>query len=219
MLRRRTQLWPIGQGCGSCCPNVASCSNRERQRRAYCPLRRNLSDAYVSGHRPGPGGFAVDRAWRTGGGPVQRAGAGDARCAAPDWPVKAVRPAMLNMVLSARGSHVGLMRGAGQLLPAGHLSSFTARTGAPAYRRHRNEVSMHVEGANADWGLRDLEHVEAEAEAHGLRFECVYEMPANNIIASSGGIRDRHCSGRRPCGARFRRARAKLGNDALRRVF
>ena len=38
-----------------------------------------------------------------------------------------------------------------------------------------------LKSRNPEWGLRDLEAVEAEAARHGLGLERVVEMPANNL--------------------------------------
>jgi hypothetical protein len=40
---------------------------------------------------------------------------------------------------------------------------------------------LSLRARNAEWGLRDLEAVEAEAERNGLAFERLFEMPANNL--------------------------------------
>ena len=40
-----------------------------------------------------------------------------------------------------------------------------------------------LKARDSEWGLRDLEAVEAEGARRGLRLESVVEMPANNLTA------------------------------------
>jgi hypothetical protein len=39
-----------------------------------------------------------------------------------------------------------------------------------------------LKARDSRWGLRDVEKVTAKAEARGLHFESLFEMPANNLI-------------------------------------
>jgi Protein of unknown function (DUF938) len=77
----------------------------------------------------------------------------------------------------------GLMRGAGRILPAGApliLYGPYRRGGVPT--APSNEAfDESLKSRNPQWGLRDLEAVEAEAGRNGLRLERVVEMPANNL--------------------------------------
>ena len=77
----------------------------------------------------------------------------------------------------------GLMRGAGRLLAPGSpliLYGPYRRAGVPtAPSNEAFDESLRTR--NPEWGLRDLEAVEAEAARHGLRLERVVEMPANNL--------------------------------------
>ncbi|HEX8365309.1 MAG TPA: DUF938 domain-containing protein [Allosphingosinicella sp.] len=101
------------------------------------------------------------------------------------WPVKRAEAILcVNMVhISHWAATVGLMRGAGRRLPPG----------APLvlygpYRRRDVPTAPSNEAFDADlkrrdaqWGLRALEDVTAEAEANGLALERLVEMPANNL--------------------------------------
>jgi SAM-dependent methyltransferase len=102
------------------------------------------------------------------------------------WPIdRADAILCVNMVhISPWAATEGLMRGAGRLLP----------TGAPLvlygpYRRadvptapSNEEFDVSLKARNPEWGLRNLEAVQDEATVHGLTFERLYEMPANNLI-------------------------------------
>ena len=43
------------------------------------------------------------------------------------------------------------------------------------------DFDRSLKSRNPEWGLREVEAVAAEAEARGLRFERLFEMPANNV--------------------------------------
>jgi SAM-dependent methyltransferase len=102
------------------------------------------------------------------------------------WPVdRADALLCINMVhISPWSATAGLMRGAGRLL----------RPGAPLilygpYRQHgvatapSNEAfDRSLKDRDAQWGLRLVEDVAAEAEANGLGLTRIVEMPANNLI-------------------------------------
>jgi uncharacterized protein DUF938 len=90
----------------------------------------------------------------------------------------------INMVhISPWEATVGLMRGSGRLLAAGApliLYGPFRRAGVPT--APSNEAfDASLKTRNPEWGLRELESVEAEAARHGLQLERVVEMPANNL--------------------------------------
>ncbi len=103
----------------------------------------------------------------------------------PSWPVdRADALLCINMVhISPWAATLGLLAGAERLLP----------TGAPLilygpYRRaevptapSNEDFDRALKSRDPRWGLRDVEDVTAEAEARGLRFERLFEMPANNV--------------------------------------
>ena len=105
--------------------------------------------------------------------------------AAETWPVECADAILcINMVhISAWAATRGLMRGAGRLLAAGGpliLYGPYRRTGVPtAASNEAFDESLRTR--NPQWGLRDLEAVEAEAAKNALRLERVVELPANNL--------------------------------------
>jgi hypothetical protein len=90
----------------------------------------------------------------------------------------------INMIhISPWAATLGLMRGAGRLLAAGGVLYLYG-----AYKRggtHTTPSNAAFDASlrrqNPEWGVRDLEAVVAEAEAHGFALAEVVEMPANNL--------------------------------------
>lgn len=78
---------------------------------------------------------------------------------------------------------LGLMIGAGQILPPGgvlYLYGPYKRNGkhtAPS----NADFDRSLRARNPEWGVRDLEAVEAAAAAQNLQLQQVIEMPANNL--------------------------------------
>ena len=107
----------------------------------------------------------------------------DARAA--DWAVeKADAVVAINMVhVSPWAATQGLMRGAGRLLePGAPLYLYGAYRQAGVATAPSNEAfDESLRARDAEWGLRDLDEVVAEAERNGLSLERVTEMPANNL--------------------------------------
>jgi SAM-dependent methyltransferase len=107
----------------------------------------------------------------------------DAR--AREWPVdEADAMLCINMIhISPRGATEGLMRGAERLLPPGApLVLYGPYRRAGVITAPSNEAfDESLKASDQQWGLRDLEAVAAEAEANGLAFERLWEMPANNL--------------------------------------
>ena len=107
----------------------------------------------------------------------------DAR--AGGWPIASAEAMLcINMVhISPWSATQGLMRGAGRVLEDGaplYLYGPYRRSGVAAAPSNE-EFDRSLKARNAEWGLRDVEHVTAEAEASGLLLERVVEMPANNL--------------------------------------
>ena len=109
----------------------------------------------------------------------------DLDASAPAWPLGTVDAILcINMVhISPWAATEGLMRGAGAHLAAGGLLYLYG-----PFRRADVPTAPSNEAFDADlrsrdprWGLRDLETVRETAAAHGLRFEAIAEMPANNL--------------------------------------
>lgn len=102
-----------------------------------------------------------------------------------NWPVNTADAILcVNMVhISPWAATVGLMRGAGRLLEAGgRLILYGPYRRAGISTAPSNEAfDASLKARNPQWGLRVLEDVSAEAEANGLCFERLVEMPANNL--------------------------------------
>ena len=105
--------------------------------------------------------------------------------ASGDWPVDAADAILcINMVhISPWQSTVGLMRGAGRLLPSGGLLYLYGpyHRAGHAIAPSNAAFDENLKSRDPRWGLRELEHVEACAGEHGLRLSRVVEMPANNL--------------------------------------
>lgn len=134
---------------------------------------------------PDPDALLSIEAWRAECGADNLLPALKLDAASEIWPLdRADAILCVNMVhISPWAATLGLMRGAARRLAAD----------APLilygpYRRDRvatapsNEAfDLSLRSRNPDWGLRTVEDVAAEAEANGLRFERLFEMPANNL--------------------------------------
>jgi SAM-dependent methyltransferase len=146
--------------------------------RAFPALRWQPTD-------PDPAALRSIEAWRSEAGPPNLAPPLRLDAASEAWPVQAADAMLcINMVhISPWAATEGLMRGAGRLLAPGAplvLYGPYRRTGVPT--APSNEAfDASLRARNSDWGLRDLEAVQAEAERNGLAFERLWEMPANNL--------------------------------------
>jgi len=78
----------------------------------------------------------------------------------------------------------GLVEGAARLLPAqGPLVLYGPFKRNGAHTAPTNEAfDASLRWQNPDWGIRDLEAVEALGSAQGLALDEIVEMPANNLI-------------------------------------
>jgi SAM-dependent methyltransferase len=107
----------------------------------------------------------------------------DARAEA--WPLRhAGALVCINMIQVAPwAASAGLMRGAGHLLAGGGVLylygpyKIGGRHTAPSNAAFDSSLRRR----NADWGVRDLDAVTAEAEANGLALAETVAMPANNL--------------------------------------
>jgi hypothetical protein len=110
--------------------------------------------------------------------------------AAPDWERNADIPKPLAAVLCINMIHispwaatVGLMRGAGHLVPESSLLYLYG----PYKRAGRHTAPSNaafdasLRAQHSDWGVRDLESVATEADRAGFALDEVAEMPANNL--------------------------------------
>ena len=90
----------------------------------------------------------------------------------------------INMIhIAPWAATIGLMRNAGAALrPGGLLFLYGPYRRAGAHTAPSNAAfDADLKSRNPDWGVRDLEQVEATAAAAGLALEEVAPMPANNF--------------------------------------
>lgn len=132
---------------------------------------------------PDPAGRASVAAWTDGMANVRPPLALDAATA--DWPIAAADAILcINMVhISPWTATLGLVAGAGRLLPAGgllYLYGPFARGG-----RHTSASNAafdaDLRARNPEWRVRDLDAVRRAAAAERLELGEVVEMPANNL--------------------------------------
>lgn len=101
------------------------------------------------------------------------------------WPIDQADAILcINMVhISPWAATLGLLRGAAALLPSGGpLILYGPYRRAGVVTAPSNEAfDLSLKSRDPSWGLRNLEDVSKAAEAHGLRFERLFEMPANNL--------------------------------------
>lgn len=101
------------------------------------------------------------------------------------WPVdQAAAIACINMVhISPWAATVGLMRGAGLILPVGgplYLYGPFRRSDRPLEPGNA-AFDSDLRDRDAAWGVRELDAVIACGALHGLAFEQCIDMPANNL--------------------------------------
>lgn len=134
---------------------------------------------------PDPDAVASIRAWREEAKAANLLGPLNLDAAAETWPVASADAILcFNMVhISPWTATAGLMRGAGRLLGVGApliLYGPYRRAGVPT--APSNEAfDSSLKARDPEWGLRELEAVVAEAVLNGLRFDRLFEMPANNL--------------------------------------
>lgn len=135
---------------------------------------------------PDPDALASIAAWCEGLANVRPPVALDA--AAATWPVGHADAILcINMVhISPWEATLGLMAGAGRLLPPGGpliLYGPYREAGVPTAPSNE-EFDQSLRARDPAWGLRLLDEVVAAAEAQGLVFERRVAMPANNLIVA-----------------------------------
>ena len=106
---------------------------------------------------------------------------------AADWGVDGPFDALvaINMIhISPWEATLGLMAGAGRLLrPGGVLFTYGAYKRGGAHTAPSNEAfDQWLKQRDPRFGVRDLEAVEAAAQAQGLALREIIEMPANNLM-------------------------------------
>ncbi|GAA0743832.1 DUF938 domain-containing protein [Sphingomonas sp. ABOLD] len=135
---------------------------------------------------PDPDALASIASWCAGLANVRPPVALDA--AAATWPVSHADAILcINMVhISPWAATLGLMAGAGQLLPPGApliLYGPYREAGVPTAPSNE-EFDQSLRARDSEWGLRLLDEVIAAAAAQGLVFERRVAMPANNLIVA-----------------------------------
>ena len=135
---------------------------------------------------PDPDALASIAAWCAGLANVRPPVALDA--AAATWPVGHADAILcINMVhISPWAATLGLMAGAGRLLPPGApliLYGPYREAGVPTAPSNE-EFDQSLRARDSEWGLRLLDEVIAAAAAQGLVFERRVAMPANNLIVA-----------------------------------
>nr|WP_087574252.1 DUF938 domain-containing protein [Sphingomonas sp. CDS-1] len=133
---------------------------------------------------PDPAALASIEAWR------QEAGLTNLRTpirldAAAPWPVdRADAILCINMVhISPWIATLGLLRGAGACLPPEGLLYLYGPYLRDDVETAPSNLAFHasLKARDPQWGLRRVEDVIAAADAQGLRFDRLVEMPANNL--------------------------------------
>ena len=109
----------------------------------------------------------------------------DLDTASEAWPIdRADAIIAINMVhISPWQATLGLLKGAGRLLPAGgalFLYGPYRRQGQP-FAPSNEAFDASLRARNPAWGIRLLEDVAGAASQSGLSLESVVEMPANNL--------------------------------------
>jgi hypothetical protein len=134
---------------------------------------------------PEPAALASIDAWRAEAGLANLRSPLMLDTAAGDWPVAHVDAILcINMIhISPWSATEGLMAGAARLLPAGaplYLYGPYVRADAPTAESNL-AFDASLRARDPAWGLRALEDVIALAARHGLTFDRLIEMPANNL--------------------------------------
>lgn len=133
---------------------------------------------------PDPSALASIAAWTEGLANVRPPIAIDA--AAADWGIDHADAMLcINMVhISPWAATLGLLAGAARLLPSDRPLILYG-----PYRRHGVQTAPSNEAFDDSlrardpaWGLRHVEAMTEAAAAHGLTFDRLIEMPANNLM-------------------------------------
>lgn len=133
---------------------------------------------------PDPAALASIEAWRAEAGLLNLLPAIKLDAAA-QWPVeKADAVICINMVhISPWAAAIGLMQGAGKVLPPGGLLYLYGPYFCEGIVTAPSNLAFDasLRGRDAAWGLRRVEDVIAIADEEGLDFQRLVEMPANNL--------------------------------------
>ena len=109
--------------------------------------------------------------------------------ASADWDVRAEDN--ITAITSSNVVHItpwsvceGLVAGAGRILPVGGVLHFYGpfkRGGVHTTASNAAFDADFLRARNPDWGVRDLDDIEALAVTAGLTLDQVIDMPANNF--------------------------------------
>lgn len=148
---------------------------------------RRFADLEWQPSDPDPLGLASIEAWRREG-PANLRSPLMLDAAAPRWPIdRADAILCVNMVhISPWASALGLLDGAAHLLAEGApliLYGPWIVDGVPTAPSNL-AFDADLKSRDPRWGLRSLSDFRGEAEARGLRFVELRDMPANNVMLS-----------------------------------
>ncbi|MEH1961488.1 MAG: DUF938 domain-containing protein [Nostoc sp.] len=90
----------------------------------------------------------------------------------------------INMIhISPWSACLGLMAGAGRILPAGGILYLYGpfKQGGEHTAASNAAFDESLRAQNPEWGVRNLDDVVAVASAQNLTFKQTYQMPANNL--------------------------------------
>ncbi len=105
----------------------------------------------------------------------------------PDWVERLEGP--IEAVICNNVIHIapwticnGLLRGAGKLLSAGGILFLYGpyKVDGQHVSDSNEEFDRSLRHRNPEWGVRDIDEVEAVAQIHHLQLDQIIEMPANN---------------------------------------
>lgn len=109
----------------------------------------------------------------------------------PVWPVEVTPPEFpINAIVNINMIHIapwsaalGLLAGAGRILPAGGILYLYGpyRRGGVHTVPSNEDFDRSLQARDPQWGVRDLDEVEAAARGEGLALDQVIEMPVNNL--------------------------------------
>lgn len=110
---------------------------------------------------------------------------------APVWPVEETPPdppisaiVNINMIhIAPWEAALGLLAGAGRILPPGGILYLYGpyRRGGVHTVSSNEDFDRSLQARDPQWGVRDLDEVEAAAKGEGLVLDRVIEMPVNNL--------------------------------------
>lgn len=135
---------------------------------------------------PDAGARTSIAAWRADGGPENLLDPVALDAASSDWPETPVEAVVcINMIhISPWASTEGLMKGAARVLESGRPLVLYGpyRRADRALEPSNAAFDEDLKRRDPSWGLRSVDDVRACALDHGLAFDQLVEMPANNLI-------------------------------------